>query len=430
MLSRLQNRDKKLAVIGLGYVGLPLALEFAKFFDVIGYDINEARVTMMQNGQDPSRELSPEVFINKSIIFTSSWEDLRQAHFYIVAVPTPIDQHKTPLLTPLFSASELIGKVIKKGDYVIFESTVYPGCTEEDCIPRIEQGSGLQASTDFHYGYSPERINPGDREHTVANIVKVVSGDTSSSAQVIESVYAQVITAGIFRAQNVKVAEAAKVIENTQRDLNIAFMNELSMIFDMMNIDTHEVLKAAGSKWNFLPFYPGLVGGHCIGVDPYYLTYKSKQLGYLPEVILSGRRINDGIPAFLAKRLIQMLLQNDVHLKGAHVLVLGITFKENVSDIRNSKVAELVKELESYTLQVDVVDPLADAHEVAEEYKINLQKKVKAPYAAVILAVSHDEYKMLTSEDLTHLLPQPNGILMDIKSLFNQVPEHIIHWRM
>ena len=430
MLVQLHNREKKLAVIGLGYVGLPLALEFARYFDVIGYDINAERVAMMQNNQDPSRELPTESFLNKSITFTAHWEDLKQAHFYIVAVPTPIDRHKTPRLTPLFSASELVGKVIKKGDYVVFESTVYPGCTEEDCIPRIEKGSQLKAGTDFFYGYSPERINPGDKEHTVANIIKVVSGDQEISAQVIDEVYAQVITAGTFRAQSVKVAEAAKVIENTQRDLNIAFMNELSMIFDMMDIDTQAVLKAAGSKWNFLPFYPGLVGGHCIGVDPYYLTYKAQQLGYLPEVILSGRRINDGIPAFLAKRLIQLLLQNDVHLKGARVLVLGITFKENVSDIRNSKVADLVKELEDYTLQVDVADPLADADEVLEEYQITLQNEIKAPYQAVVLAVAHDEYKKMTMQELASLLPQDSGVFMDIKSLFKEVPSHIVHWTM
>lgn len=429
MLAELKTEQKKIAVIGLGYVGLPLALEFARKYQVIGFDINPQRVEMMSRGEDPSRELSTDDFQDRTITFTAEINDLKSAHFYIVAVPTPIDAHNIPNLSPLFGASQTVGQVIKSGDYVVFESTVYPGCTEEDCVPIIEELSGLKAGIDFSYGYSPERINPGDKEHTVCTIIKVVSGDRPESARVIEEVYGSIITAGVFCASSVKVAEAAKVIENTQRDLNIAFMNELSIVFDMMNIDTKGVLEAAETKWNFLPFRPGLVGGHCIGVDPYYLTYKAQKIGYSPEVILSGRRINDKIPIFLAKRLVKLLIQGDFYLKGARILLLGITFKENVSDIRNSKVAELIKEIQSYALHVDVVDPLANAEEVYEEYRIELTSAPSGLYEAVLFAVTHDEYRALSSEELCRWL-KPNGIFMDIKGVHDVVPAGVRYWRM
>jgi UDP-N-acetyl-D-galactosamine dehydrogenase len=425
----LSARHKKIAVIGLGYVGLPLALEFATCFDVIGFDINEARVEMMRRAEDPSKELPSSAFEGRSIEFTADPEALKGADFFVVAVPTPIDRHRVPDLKPLFGASRVVGQAIKRGGYVVFESTVYPGCTEEDCLPLIEELSGLKAGVDFHYGYSPERINPGDTKHTVRTITKVVSGDCPEVCDEVADVYAAIIDAGVFKASSVKVAEAAKVIENTQRDLNIAFMNELSVIFDRMNIDTMSVLEAAGTKWNFLPFRPGLVGGHCIGVDPYYLTYKSQQIGYTPEVILSGRRINDDMPAWVAKRLVQLLVQADFHLKGARVLVLGVTFKEDVSDIRNSKVATLVQELQSYALGVDVVDPHASAEEVHEEYGLRLASAPSGVYDAVVVAVAHQAYLKLSSAELSGLL-KPSGVLMDLKGVISERPEGVTYWRM
>ena len=429
MLEKLIQKESSIAVIGLGYVGLPLALEFARKYRVVGFDINQERVEMMQRGEDPSRELPTSAFDGCDISFTATVDDLKDCQFFVVAVPTPIDQHSTPNLGPLFGASKTVGQCLKAGDIVVYESTVYPGCTEEDCLPILEKESGLKAGVDFHYGYSPERINPGDAEHTVCTILKVVSGDTEESAQVIEDVYASIITAGVYRASSVKVAEAAKVIENTQRDLNIAFMNELSMIFDRMDIDTKGVLDAAATKWNFLRFTPGLVGGHCIGVDPYYLTYKAQKIGYIPEVILSGRRINDGVPAFLAKRLIQLLVKSDLGLKDARVLMRGITFKENVSDIRNSKVADLVKELESFGLTVDVVDPYADAHEVEEEYNIKLASEPSGTYVATIVAVAHQNYLEQSPADLCSNVTR-GGIFMDIKGLFDAAPDGYTYWRM
>lgn len=429
MFTQLEEKSASIAIIGLGYVGLPLALAFARKYRVIGYDINAERVELMRRHEDPSRELSREDFEGCDIHFTSDPEDLREAQFYVIAVPTPIDQYNTPNLSPLFGASEVVGKVISRGDVVVYESTVYPGCTEEDCLPILERESGLKAGVDFHYGYSPERINPGDAEHTVCTILKVVSGDTEESAQLIEDVYGSIITAGVYRASSVKVAEAAKVIENTQRDLNIAFMNELSMIFDRMSIDTQSVLDAAATKWNFLRFSPGLVGGHCIGVDPYYLTYKAQKIGYLPQVILSGRRINDGVPAFIAKRLIQLLVKSDLSLKEGRVLVRGITFKENVSDIRNSKVADLINELASFGLNVDVVDPYADPHEVEEEYGIKLASEPTGEYIATVLAVAHDEYISMTPEECCEKISR-GGVLMDIKGLYQGAPEGYTYWRM
>ena len=417
MLDKLTKGENKIAVIGLGYVGLPIALEFGRKFKTIGFDINEQRVEMMNNHQDPSQELETEAFQGSDIVFTTQLDKLKEANFYVVAVPTPVDEHKVPNLTPLLSASRTVGQAIKKGDYVVFESTVYPGCTEEDCIPIIEELSGLKAGKDFKFGYSPERINPGDKERTVTTILKIVSGNDEEALEVISDVYGAIITAGIYKAATVKVAEAAKVIENTQRDLNISFVNELAIIFDKMGINTQDVLDAAGTKWNFLKFTPGLVGGHCIGVDPYYLLHKSKQMGIDPQVILSGRRINDGMPAFVAKRLIQMLIQKGKPPQNAKVLVKGMTFKENVVDIRNSKVVELINELMEYSVNVHVVDPNASPNEVAHEYKLTLMENVSTDYDAIIVAVSHDEYKHLSEDDFVALMGN-DSILMDLKSMY------------
>jgi UDP-N-acetyl-D-glucosamine/UDP-N-acetyl-D-galactosamine dehydrogenase len=392
MYQELIEKKQKLAVIGLGYVGLPIALEFAKSIKVIGFDINADRVKMMQNKIDPSKELASAAFDGCEIEFTNDLDVLKEATFFIVAVPTPVDEHNVPDLTPVLRASETIGKVIKKGDYVVYESTVYPGCTEEDCVPVIKRISGLDMVTDYKIGYSPERINPGDKEHTITSIIKVVSGCDDESLDVIAKVYELVVKAGVHRASSIKVAEAAKIIENTQRDLNIALMNELSIIFDRMNINTFEVLEAAGTKWNFLKFQPGLVGGHCIGVDPYYLTYKSKELGYDSQVILAGRNINDGMAGYVAKKVLQHIIQNNGNIKEARVLVMGATFKENVSDIRNSKVADVVKELKTFSLNVDVVDPHASSEELLHEYGFGLTENIASNYDAIIVAVPHAAY--------------------------------------
>jgi UDP-N-acetyl-D-galactosamine dehydrogenase len=423
------NKEKKIAVIGLGYVGLPLALVFARKFSVIGFDINEARVEMMKNNVDPSKELEAKDFEGTDIKFTANPEDLKDAHFFVVTVPTPVDGHKVPNLKPVLGASSTVGKALKKGDYVIFESTVYPGCTEEDCIPVLEKESRLTYQKDFKVGYSPERINPGDKEHTVANVLKLVSGGDEESANEIMAVYEEVITAGVYEAASIKVAEAAKVIENTQRDLNISLMNELSLIFDLMGIDTKSVLEAAGTKWNFLKFSPGLVGGHCIGVDPYYLVHKSRQLGYDPQVILSGRRINDGMPAFIAKRLVQKLMHKGKNPSETKVLVMGITFKEDVSDIRNSKVADLVKELMKYAINVHIIDPHASPNEVAHEYNLTMVDKVSDDYDAAIVAVNHLEYKGLDSTYFKSIMGE-NPILFDLKGIYESLDEEIEYWRL
>jgi UDP-N-acetyl-D-galactosamine dehydrogenase len=417
MIDKLNTGENKIAVIGLGYVGLPIALEFGRKFKTIGFDINEQRVEMMNNQQDPSQELDASEFKGSDIVFSANPTDLESANFFVVAVPTPVDEHKVPNLRPLLSASKTVGKVLKKGDYVVFESTVYPGCTEEDCIPILEAESGLKAGVDFKYGYSPERINPGDKERTVTTILKIVSGNDAESLDVIAAVYGAIITAGVYKAATVKVAEAAKVIENTQRDLNISFVNELAIIFDKMGINTKDVLDAAGTKWNFLKFSPGLVGGHCIGVDPYYLLHKSKQLGIDPQVILSGRRINDGMPAFIAKRLVQMLIQKGKSPQNAKVLVKGMTFKEDVSDIRNSKVVDLINELMDYSVNVHVVDVYASPNEVAHEYKLTLIDKPSNDYDAVIVAVGHEAYKGLSEQDFAGLMAE-DAVLMDLKSLY------------
>lgn len=429
MFQELKNKEKKIGVIGLGYVGLPIALEFAKYFSVIGFDINEKRVEMMRNGIDPSEELEASAFDNKDIEFTTSLDVLRTASFYVVAVPTPVDEHKVPDLVPLQKASETLGKVVKKGDYVIYESTVYPGCTEEDCLPILERISGLKLGVDYKAGYSPERINPGDKARTIDKILKIVSGSDAEALEEIAQVYGQIITAGIYKAASIKVAEAAKVIENTQRDLNISLMNELAIIFDRMGIDTNDVIDAAGTKWNFVKLRPGLVGGHCISVDPYYLTYKSTQLGYEPQVILSGRRINDGMPAWIASKLAQKLIASGKNPGQCKVLVKGITFKEDVADIRNSKVADLVREMEKFSLKVEIVDPHADAAEVEHEYHLQMTAQESTSYDAVVVAVAHEAYKSLTPEYFKGLMKE-NPILLDLKGLYRDMPSDIDYWRL
>jgi len=429
MYQSLIRKEKTLAVVGLGYVGLPIALEFARHFRVIGFDINTARVDMMRRGEDPSRELAPEVFQNVDILFSTDPEDLKKAHFFVVAVPTDIDEHKVPDLTPLKKASVSVGKALKPGDYVVYESTVYPGCTEEDCLPILEEHSGLQLGADFKLGYSPERIVPGDKTKPLTQILKIVSGSDAEALEEIAGVYGHIIQAGVYKAETIKVAEAAKVIENTQRDLNISLMNELAIIFDRMGIDTQAVIRAAGTKWNFLKFYPGLVGGHCIGVDPYYLLHKSVELGYEPQVILSGRRINDGMPAWIAKKLIQLLIQNNKNPGQAKVLVLGITFKEDVSDIRNSKVAALVHELQDYSVNVHLADPHASPNEVAHEYKLTLVDKISNDYDAVVVAVAHRQYKEYDAAFFRSITKE-NPVLMDLKGLYEGLEGEMGYWRL
>ncbi len=429
MYAELLKKEKILAVVGLGYVGLPIALEFARHFRVIGFDINSQRIALMQRGLDPSRELDAAAFAGTDIQFTDDPNVLKQAHFFVIAVPTDIDQHKVPDLTPLKKASASVGQALSPGDYVIYESTVYPGCTEEDCLPILETHSGLKSGPDFKLGYSPERIVPGDKARPLTSILKIVSGSDAEALEEIALIYSQIITAGVYRAPTIKVAEAAKVIENTQRDLNISLMNELAMIFDRMGIDTQEVIKAAGTKWNFLKFYPGLVGGHCIGVDPYYLLHKSVQLGYEPQVILSGRRINDGMPAYIAKKLAQLLIQKEKNPGQSKVLVLGITFKENVSDIRNSKVAALVHELQGFFINVHVADPCASPNEVAHEYKLTLVDKISNDYDAVVVAIAHKGYERYDSAFFKSIMSE-RPILMDLKALYSDMDDGIHYWRL
>ncbi len=429
MYNELVDRKSRLAVIGLGYVGLPIALEFAKKISVIGFDINPKRIDMMRKGIDPSNELDATAFEGCDIVFTDSLEVLREANFFIVAVPTPVDEHNVPDLVPVQKASETIGKVIKKGDYVVFESTVYPGCTEEDCLPIIEKLSGLKNVIDFKLGYSPERINPGDKNHTLATIVKVAAGCDAESLEEIAKTYELVVKAGVHRASCIKVAEAAKIIENTQRDLNIALMNELSIIFNMMNINTYEVLEAAGTKWNFLKFQPGLVGGHCIGVDPYYLTYKASELGYDAEVILAGRNINDNMAKYVAKTVVQHIIKNSGDVKASKVLIKGATFKENVSDIRNSKVADVVKALKSYYVNVDVEDPHADSAELQHEYGFGLAETTGNDYDAVIVTVPHNDYKEL-DDDYFAGITKPHGMVADLKGIYRNRITKRTYWSL
>lgn len=387
---------EKIGIIGLGYVGLPLAVEFGKVLDVVGFDIDKGRIKELEDGFDRTREVDAnELKAASRLSYSSEIKDLADVNYFIVTVPTPVDEFKKPDLRPVESASRTVGKVLKKDDVVIFESTVYPGCTEEVCVPILERESGLTFNKDFFCGYSPERINPGDKLHRVTTIKKVTSGSTPEIAEKVDQLYKKIIKAGTHKASSLKVAEAAKVIENSQRDLNIAFVNELALIFEKVGIDTHEVLEAAGTKWNFLPFKPGLVGGHCIGVDPYYLTYKAEGLGYRPEVILSGRRINDNMPIYIANAVIKLMAKNDLPINKSRILVLGITFKEDCPDIRNSKVADVVKELQTYGALVDVYDPHADAKEVAHEYNLKLTNALTEKYHGIVLAVGHQEFKSL-----------------------------------
>ncbi len=429
LYQQLLAKQEKLAVVGLGYVGLPIALEFARNIKVVGFDINQKRVEMMQNRIDPSEELEPEEFDGCDIEFTANPDVLRQARFYIIAVPTPIDEHNLPDLKPLISASRTVGAVLKKGDYVVYESTVYPGCTEEDCIPILEELSGLKFGTDFKVGYSPERINPGDKEHTLPKIIKVVSGCDDESLDIIADTYKIVVKAGVHKAPSIKVAEAAKIIENTQRDLNIALMNELSMIFGQMGINTYDVLEAAGTKWNFLRFVPGLVGGHCIGVDPYYLTYKAKELGHNAQVILAGRSVNDGMGAYVASKVVKKMVAAGVDIAKSRVLVMGATFKENVSDIRNSKVADVVRELKDFGVQVDVIDPYADSSELHHEYGFGLTESPNGKYNAIIVAVNHKEYVSLQEGDFAGLLHE-NGLVADLKGVLRGRLKTIKYWSL
>ncbi len=423
------DKKKQIGVVGLGYVGLPIALELAKKFKVVGFDISSKRVAMMKEGIDPSKELTKEAFEGADILFTDNIVDLSQANFYIVAVPTPVDEHKVPDLTPVMKASETMGKVINKGDYVVFESTVYPGCTEDDCVPVIEEVSGLKAIEDFKIGYSPERINPGDTKHTLTKVIKIVSGCDDESLDLISQIYDSIIEPGVFKAKSIKVAEAAKVIENTQRDLNIALMNELSQIFDRVGINTYDVLEAAGTKWNFLKFYPGLVGGHCIGVDPYYLTYKALELGYDPQIILSGRRINDGMTAYIAKKMVKFLLSHNKNIQDCKALIMGATFKEDVSDIRNSKVFDLYNELKDYSLSVDIVDPHAEKEEVLHEYDIELSETPSDDYDVIIVAVNHAEYRVL-EEGYFKSISKQDAVLIDVKNIFRDKIEELTYWSL
>lgn len=408
--------NTKIAIIGLGYVGLPLAVAFSTKYKTIGFDINAARIAELESHKDHTLEVSEEELkAAKNLSFTHQLDKIQSADIYIITVPTPIDEHKQPDLTPLIKASESVGKVISKGNIVIYESTVYPGATEEDCIPIVERFSGLKFNVDFFAGYSPERINPGDKQHKVTSIKKVTSGSTTEVAETIDQLYSSVIEAGTYKASSIKVAEAAKVIENTQRDLNIALVNELAVIFNKMGIDTEEVLKAAGTKWNFLPFRPGLVGGHCIGVDPYYLTHKAQSIGYHPEVILAGRRINDGMAAFVSSQLVKAMIRRKIHAEGANVLIMGLTFKENCPDIRNTKVVDIARELSQYNISVDIYDPWASPQEAKEEYGLDL---VTVPeqhkYDAIIYAVAHDQFKVSVEEDV-HKFKKTNSVVYDLK---------------
>ncbi|MBE9468787.1 MAG: nucleotide sugar dehydrogenase [Bacteroidetes bacterium] len=423
------TKKKKIAIIGLGYVGLPIALEFAKRFSVIGFDIKQDRVDLMKKKIDPSNELISSDFDNCDILFTSSIEDLKPASFYIIAVPTPIDDHKMPDLTPLLKASHSVGKVIGKGDYIVYESTVYPGCTEEDCVPILEQESKLKFGDDFKVGFSPERINPGDKLHTLTSIKKIVSGSDNEALENIAKIYGEIIKAGIHKAPTIKVAEAAKIIENTQRDVNIALMNELSMIFGKMGINTFDVLEAAGTKWNFLKFFPGLVGGHCIGVDPYYLSYKAKEFGYHAQMINSGRAINDSMGSYVASQTVKKIIANNYNVKGAKVLIMGATFKEDVSDIRNSKVADIVNELNTYGVDVSVTDPYADSKQVFHEYAYKLVDKLENDYNAIIVAVNHKQY-LDFDEDYFKTLTSENGILVDIKGIYKGKISDLTYWSL
>ena len=428
MINKIKNFTARIAVIGLGYVGLPLAVEFGRKFDVVGFDVKKERLKMLRQGVDVTLETSSEDLENARFLrYTDSIDDLRDRDIFIVTVPTPVDEHKQPDLTPLIRASETVGKVIRKGGVVIYESTVYPGCTEEDCVPVIERFSGLKYNEDFFCGYSPERINPGDKTHTLTKILKVVSGSTPETAQLVQTLYDSILTAGTFPASSIKVAEAAKVIENSQRDLNIAFVNELAKIFNLMQIDTNDVLAAAGTKWNFLPFKPGLVGGHCIGVDPYYLTYKAQALGYLPEVILAGRRINDGMNEYVATRVVKLMIKKHQQVCDSRVLILGMTFKENCPDIRNSQVPGVVRALQDFGCKVDVFDPWADPEEIKKCYGFcavnDFSQLDPAVYDAVVAAVAHQQFRNLEWGAFS----KPQRVIFDVKGF---LPTDLIDGRL
>lgn len=417
----LQLPELKIAIIGLGYVGLPLAVEFGKKVPVTGFDIHQRRIDELKAGQDHTLEVSPEELKQATrLTYTAQLEDLKDCNFYIVTVPTPIDDFKQPDLTPLIKASTSIGQVLKKGDIVVYESTVYPGATEEACIPVLEQVSGLKFNQDFFAGYSPERINPGDKQHRVTNILKITSGSTPQVAEFVDQVYNLIIEAGTHKAPSIKVAEAAKVIENTQRDVNIALINELALIFNKMGIDTEEVLKAAGTKWNFLPFRPGLVGGHCIGVDPYYLTHKAQSIGYHPEIILAGRRLNDAMGAYVVTQLVKQMIRKKIQVEGSKVLVLGLSFKENCPDIRNTKIIDIINELKEYQIEVDIYDPWVDISEAQHEYNVTPIKTLQdSTYDGVILAVAHEEFKVMGANKIRKL-GKANHVLYDLKYVLDQ----------
>jgi UDP-N-acetyl-D-galactosamine dehydrogenase len=427
---RLIKKEAKLAVIGLGYVGLPIALEFARKIKVVGFDINQGRVDLMKNNIDPSNELEAKDFEGCDILFSADMNDLKDVNFFIIAVPTPIDEANLPDLKPLLGASRTVGHVLKKGDYVVYESTVYPGCTEEDCIPVLEELSGLKFKEDFKVGYSPERINPGDKQHTLQNVMKVASGCCEESLEQIAKTYELVVAAGVHRAPTIKVAEAAKIIENTQRDVNIALINELSIIFNKLKINTFDVLEAAGTKWNFLPFRPGLVGGHCIGVDPYYLTHKAQQAGYHSKVITSGRYVNDSMGFYIAKQTVKKIIAQGKIIQDSKVLIMGATFKEDVSDIRNSKVIDIVNELKSYQVHVDIIDPHADSDEMNHEYGVPLISSVSNEYDAIIVAVNHKEYMGLNENYFKSLMKENKGIFVDVKGIYKDQIHNLEYWSL
>ncbi|MCX7747154.1 MAG: nucleotide sugar dehydrogenase [Clostridia bacterium] len=434
LYEQIKSRQLPISVIGLGYVGLPLAVEFAKKVDVIGFDINSGKIECYKNAIDPTKEVGSDGLKNTTVEFTSDEKRLKDSKFHIVAVPTPINEDKTPDLKPVVGASEVVGRNLTKGSVVVYESTVYPGVTEEICVPILERLSGLKCGVDFKVGYSPERINPGDKVHTVTKITKIVSGMDEDSLEEIANTYGIIIEAGVYKAESIKVAEAAKVIENSQRDINIAFMNELSIIFNKMGIDTKAVLKAAGTKWNFLNFSPGLVGGHCIGVDPYYLTYRAEQIGYHPQVILSGRRINDNMGKYIAENTVKQLIKANRQIKGARVLVLGLTFKENVPDTRNTRVIDIIKELQEYGVETFVVDPVADADEAFHEYGLNIEKYENiGEVDAVVIAVAHETFSKMDISELKSKYRGNEYLLVDVKGIFNRksaIDAGFIYWSL
>jgi len=429
MFNKLSKGENKISVTGLGYVGLPIALEFGRKFSVVGYDIDAERVKMLNVGIDEGNDIEPEAFKGTNVLFTTDLNELANCNFHIIAVPTPVDEHKVPDLSPLISATKSIAGILKHGDYIVYESTVFPGCTEDICLPVLEKSSGLKLNTDFKLGYSPERINPGDVQYTLKNVIKIVSGSDAEALENISAIYSEIIIPGVYQASSIKVAEAAKILENTQRDLNIALMNELSIILDKMNVNTYEVIEAAGTKWNFHKYKPGLVGGHCIGVDPYYLTYKAIELGYEPYVILGGRKVNDNMAFYVARRCMQKLIEAGKNLTDSRILVMGLTFKENVSDIRNSKVADLVQELLSFGLHVDVTEPNVSSNEVKSEYNFELLEEVKDKYDAIIIAVAHKEYLTL-EEDYFLSLAKENCLLIDIKGIYRNKFTKFNYWSL